>query len=108
MDLPVHVAAGALAGNILLYIHVKSRPRLDLDAEMVKIGVAGLLYGVISHLLLDALPYSALRALGLDPFLASQWLAIGLSLACFVSCLVIGRRYLGLSPAPSPGRAPGQ
>ena len=57
MDLPVHVAAGALAGNILLYIHAKSRPRLDLDAEMVKIGVAGLLYGVISHLLLDALPY---------------------------------------------------
>ena len=57
MDLPVHVAAGALAGNVLLYIHAKFRPRLDWDAEMVKLGAAGLLYGVILHLLLDALPY---------------------------------------------------
>ena len=55
MDLPVHVAAGAFAGNMLLYVHAKYRPRLD--SETVKLGAAGLLYGVILHLLLDALPY---------------------------------------------------
>lgn len=55
--------------------------------------------GYTDAFLLDALPYSALRALGLDPFLASQVFAIALSLACFVATLLICRRYLCLNPA---------
>ncbi|MGP9812132.1 hypothetical protein ACTZWT_11525 [Rhodopseudomonas sp. NSM] len=55
--------------------------------------------GYTDAFLLDILPYSALRTLGLDPFLASQVFAIALSLACFVASLVILVRYLRLSPA---------
>ncbi|ABD07927.1 conserved hypothetical protein [Rhodopseudomonas palustris HaA2] len=55
--------------------------------------------GYTDAFLLDILPYSALRALELDAFVASQVLAIALSLVCFVASLVILVRYLGLSPA---------
>lgn len=55
--------------------------------------------GYTDAFLLDALPFAALRGLGFDPFLASQILAIALSLCCFMATLVIGRRYLRLGPA---------
>lgn len=55
--------------------------------------------GYTDAFLLDALPYSALRAIGLDAFLAMQLLAITLSLCCFFASLIVCRRYLRLTPA---------
>ncbi|MFT4275401.1 MAG: hypothetical protein QM576_03500 [Rhodopseudomonas sp.] len=54
--------------------------------------------GYTDAFLLDALPYAGLRELGLDPFLASQFLAIALSLCCFTASFMIGLRYLRLGP----------
>jgi hypothetical protein len=55
--------------------------------------------GYTDAFVLDALPYAALRGLGVDPFLALQLVAIALSFCCFASVTVIGRRYLRLHPA---------
>ncbi|GAK49696.1 hypothetical protein U14_00919 [Candidatus Moduliflexus flocculans] len=61
MDFPVHVAAGALAGSILLYVCAKENEvsgELTMTrSETFKLGAAGCFFGVLTHLLLDALPY---------------------------------------------------
>ena len=59
MDFPVHVAAGALVGNVLLYAHARQTGLSDnlTQSDMLKLGTAGCLFGILSHLLLDALPY---------------------------------------------------
>lgn len=61
MDFPVHVAAGAFAGTVLLYVHAREHEASgDLTltrSESFKLGAAGCFFGVLTHLLLDALPY---------------------------------------------------
>ena len=59
MDFPVHVAAGALAGHAMLYVHAKQPGKTGAftQADALKLGLAGCLFGVLTHLLLDALPY---------------------------------------------------
>lgn len=59
MDFPVHVAAGALAGNVLLYVHARQAGSSGelTQADTLKLGTAGCLFGVLTHLLLDAMPY---------------------------------------------------
>jgi len=61
MDFPVHVAAGALAGTILLYVHARENDASgDLaltQSDTFKLGAAGCFFGVLTHLLLDAFPY---------------------------------------------------
>ena len=57
MDLPVHIAAGALIGNGMAYIATRSpRPAMTRQA-WIKTGCAAFLLGVCAHLLLDSLPY---------------------------------------------------
>ncbi len=61
MDFPVHVAAGAFAGNVLLYLHAREHNASgDLTltrSDTFKLGATGWFLGVLSHLLLDAFPY---------------------------------------------------
>jgi hypothetical protein len=57
--------------------------------------------GYTDAFLLDAMPYSALRVIGLDPLLAMQLLAIPLSLCCFFASLIVCRRHLRLGPGIS-------
>ncbi len=54
--------------------------------------------GLSDAFLLDALPYSAFRILGFDPFLSFQLWATVLSLGCFLCSLTIAIRYLKLRP----------
>ena len=59
MDLPVHVAAGAVTASTLLYIESKRErgcKRKDI-VYMVKLGGACFLWGVLGHLFLDWLPH---------------------------------------------------
>ncbi|MCP4398926.1 MAG: hypothetical protein GY801_16705 [bacterium] len=57
MDLPAHVAAGALTASIILYAESKhNRDRGD-RTYMVKLGMACFLWGTLEHLILDALPH---------------------------------------------------
>jgi len=89
-------------GRLIAYLHEHLFASLQGQAELLSPAFYFPQKNVLGYtdaFLLDALPYSALRGLGLDPFLASQILGIILSLCCFASTLVIGRRYLRLSPA---------
>ena len=96
------VSGNAGDGRLIAYLHehlfAALRGRAELLSPSFYFPQKNVL-GYTDAFLLDALPYSALRMLGLDPFLASQALAIGLSLACFGASLVICRRYLRLAPA---------
>ena len=57
MDLPLHVATGAVIGNALLY-HEVTRGKLDLTRNhRVKVALAAFLTGVLSHLLWDWMPH---------------------------------------------------
>ena len=57
MDLPVHVAAGALTGNVILYIEAKYNRTRDDTRYLSKLGLACFLWGVLGHLFIDALPH---------------------------------------------------
>lgn len=57
MDLPIHLATGALVGSTVLYIEQTMSHNPNSPRQMVKTGVACFLLGVISHLLLDAVPH---------------------------------------------------
>ena len=57
MDLPLHLATGAVIGNALLY-HTVAREHLDVNRnEYVKLALAAFLTGVVSHLAWDWLPH---------------------------------------------------
>ncbi len=56
MDLPVHIAAGALMGNAVLYIDRKF-PHVPTQKRRIQTGIACFFLGVISHLVLDAVPH---------------------------------------------------
>ena len=57
MDFPVHVLAGSVAGNVILYKAMKYRSNVLKKNEQIKVAIACFLWGVLSHLFLDALPY---------------------------------------------------
>lgn len=61
MDFPIHVAAGALAGSVLLYLHARER-HISGDLTLTRsdtfeLGATGCFLGILTHLLLDAFPY---------------------------------------------------
>jgi len=89
-------------GRLIVYLHEHLYAALRGRAEFLSPSFYFPQKNVLGYtdaFLLDILPYSALRALGLDAFLASQVWAIVLSLGCFVASLTILVRYLRLSPA---------
>ncbi|NEW87562.1 hypothetical protein DU475_09840 [Rhodopseudomonas sp. WA056] len=89
-------------GRLIAYLHEHLFAALQGRAELLSPAFyfpQENALGYTDAFLLDALPFAALRGLGFDPFLASQLLAIALSLCCFMATLVIGRRYLRLGPA---------
>ncbi|WP_235677225.1 hypothetical protein [Rhodopseudomonas palustris] len=89
-------------GRLIAYLHEHLFAALQGRAELLSPAFyfpQENALGYTDAFLLDALPFAALRGLGFDPFLASQILAIALSLCCFMATLVIGRRYLRLGPA---------
>ncbi|MBI5131412.1 MAG: hypothetical protein HZA66_18395 [Rhodopseudomonas palustris] len=95
-------------GRLIAYLHEHLYAALRGRAELLSPSFYFPQRNVLGYtdaFLLDALPYSALRVVGLDPFLAAQALAIALSLACFGATLVICRRYLRLTPALAVGAA---
>ncbi len=57
MDLPVHIATGALIGNIALYADSKFRQQPPSTWHRVELGTACFLLGVLSHLFEDAVPH---------------------------------------------------
>jgi nitrogen fixation-related uncharacterized protein len=58
MDLPVHVAAGALVGNTILYIADNKLKRQPLSQKQhIEVCLACFFWGVLSHLFLDAIPH---------------------------------------------------
>jgi hypothetical protein len=57
MDLPLHVATGAVIGNALLYHEAKRLKRRFTDKEQVRLTLAVFLLSVASHLFWDAMPH---------------------------------------------------
>ena len=57
MDLPLHVATGAFVGNALLYADQRFRKSPPSRKEQIKLGIAGFLLGVLSHLFWDTVPH---------------------------------------------------
>ena len=58
MDLPIHVAAGALVGNTILYVVDNKLKRQTLSQKQhIEVGLACFFWGVLSHLFLDAVPH---------------------------------------------------
>ena len=58
MDLPIHVAAGALVGNTILYIVDNTFKRQTLSQKQhIEVGLACFFWGILSHLFLDAVPH---------------------------------------------------
>ncbi len=57
MDLPIHLATGALVGSAILYVEHTTPHTQDSAQHWAKVGVACFLLGVLSHLLLDAMPH---------------------------------------------------
>ncbi|GAK55234.1 hypothetical protein U27_02066 [Candidatus Vecturithrix granuli] len=57
MDLPIHLATGALVGSVVLYVDQTMPHNSNSPRQLVKVGVACFLLGVLSHLLLDAMPH---------------------------------------------------
>jgi len=53
--------------------------------------------GYSDAFLLDAVPYTTLRLIGLDPYLSITAMFVVLSGMCFLSCFVIFRKYLKVS-----------
>lgn len=89
-------------GRLIAYLHEHLFAALQGRAELLSPAFYFPQRNVLGYtdaFLLDALHFAALRGLGFDPFLASQILAMTLSLCCFMATLVIGRRYLRLGPA---------
>ncbi|MFC0242450.1 hypothetical protein [Rhodopseudomonas telluris] len=89
-------------GRLIVYLHEHLYEALRGRAEFLSppfFYPQKQILGYTDAFLLDALPYAALRSLGIDPFLALQLLAIILSFCCFASVTIIGRRYLSLHAA---------
>ncbi len=57
MDFPVHVLAGSVIGNIILHHATKYPSHVMEKHRQIQAGAAGFLWGVLSHLFLDALPH---------------------------------------------------
>lgn len=57
MDLPAHVATGALIGNIVWYLDHRFRTQSPTPHDKVKVGIASFLWSVLSHLFFDAIPH---------------------------------------------------
>ena len=57
MDLPIHLATGALVGNAILYAEQTTSHAKDFSQQQIKVGTACFLLGVLSHLFWDAVPH---------------------------------------------------
>lgn len=57
MDLPIHLATGALVGNVILYIEQTALQTQKFSQQPIKVGTACFLMGVLSHLFWDAVPH---------------------------------------------------
>lgn len=57
MDLPIHIATGALVGSAVLYVEQTTSHNQNSPRQWGKTGVACFLLGVFSHLLLDTIPH---------------------------------------------------
>lgn len=57
MDLPAHVATGAVIGNLVWYLDDHFRTQTSTPRDEVKVWIASFLWGVLSHLFFDAIPH---------------------------------------------------
>ncbi|PWT84838.1 MAG: hypothetical protein C5B58_04080 [Acidobacteria bacterium] len=93
------VFGGRGDGRLIVYLHEHLFKALQGRADLLS---PPIFYpqrhalGFTDAFILDALPYAALRSIGLDPFLSVQIWAIVLSLFCFLASLIICMRYLHL------------
>ncbi len=98
MDLPVHIAGGAFAGNMIL--HCSRYSGRHLPSDSFKMGMACFLAGVYSHLLLDALPYyDWIFHIPIFSELPGKWLwrQVAATVPVIIMILVFSRRHWFLS-----------
>jgi hypothetical protein len=100
MDIPIHLAAAACAGQWLYGVYGVHPVRSASNVRLIGCGLSAFGLGVASHLLLDAIPhytfiYGILRLSDWPAIIRYGWIALKiglLSLPVFISVLVCTRR----------------
>lgn len=107
MDIPIHLAAAAYAGHWLYGIYQANPARPASNARLIGCGLGAFGVGVLSHLLLDALPhytfiYGIVRLSDWPAIIRYGWIALKiglLSLPVLIHLVTCSRRQAAIGLA---------